>query len=133
MVEHQAVNLNYFGSSPKWPSIEYGPCSSPVERLVEAQRRRKFNSSPGHQNKKGDIMNKRWLLKERKTEKGNPEYDLIDTKLNITVQMCLTNWMLIDIFRTVGGFDKVQLDETVNEKELMEYLEWEKERGYSFY
>lgn len=76
---------------------------------------------------------KRWLLKERKTEKGNPEYDLIDTKLNTTVQMCLTNWMLIDIFKTVGGFDKVKLDETVNEKELMEYLEWEKQRGYSFY
>ena len=76
---------------------------------------------------------KRWLLKEHKTEKGNPEYDLIDTKLNITAQVCLTNWMLIDIFKTVGGFDKVELDETVNEKELMEYLEWEKKRGYSFY
>jgi len=70
---------------------------------------------------------KRWLLKQD----GN-EYDLIDTKLNITVQMCLTNWMLIDIFKTVGGFDKVKLDETVNEKELMEYLEWERKRGYSF-
>ena len=70
---------------------------------------------------------KRWLLKQD----GN-EYDLIDTKLNITVQMCLTNWMLIDIFKTVGGFDKVKLDETVNEKELMEYLEWERQRGYSF-
>lgn len=75
---------------------------------------------------------KRWLLKESKTEKGNPEYDLIDTKLNITVQMSLTNWMLIDIFQTVGGFDKVKLDETVNEKELTEYLEWERQRGYSF-
>ena len=76
---------------------------------------------------------KRWLLKERITKKGNPEYDLIDTKLNMTVQMCLTNYMLIDVFTTVGGFDKVELDESVNEKALMEYLEWEKSRGYSFY
>ena len=76
---------------------------------------------------------KRWLLKEGKTKKGNPEFTLIDQKLNMTVQMCLTNWMLIDIFKTVGGFDKVELDETVNEKELMDYLEWEKSRGYSFY
>ena len=75
---------------------------------------------------------KRWLLKERKTEKGNPEFSLHDTKLNFIVQMCLTNWMLIDIFKTVGGFDKIELDETVNEKELMEYLEWERQRGYSF-
>jgi len=76
---------------------------------------------------------KRWLLKENRTEKGNPEYDLIDTKLNMTVQMSLTNYMLIDVFTTVGGFDKVELDESVNEKELMEYLEFEKSRGYSFY
>ena len=71
---------------------------------------------------------KRWLLKQN----GN-EFDLIDQKLNMTVQMCLTNYMLIDIFTTVGGIDKVELDETVNEKELMDYLEWEKQRGYSFY
>jgi hypothetical protein len=75
---------------------------------------------------------KRWLLKEGKTEKGNPEYDLIDTKLNITVQMCLTKWMLPDIFTTVGGFDKIELDESVNEKSLMNYLKWERQRGYSF-
>lgn len=75
---------------------------------------------------------KRWLLKEGRTAKGNPEYDLIDQKLNMTVQMCLTNYMLIDVFTTVGGFDKVELDESVNEKKLMEYLEWEKSRGYSF-
>lgn len=76
---------------------------------------------------------KRWKLIEKTTKKGNPEFDLIDTKLNFTVQMCLTNWMLIDIFTTVGGFDKVELDESVNEEALMEYLEWEKQRGYSFY
>lgn len=85
---------------------------------------------------------KRWLLKERRVQSKvkkpwnkdtYPEYDLIDTKLNMTVQMCLTNYMLIDVFTTVGGFDKVELDESVNEKELMEYLEFEKSRGYSFY
>lgn len=75
---------------------------------------------------------KRWKLIERKTERGNPEFDLIDTKLNITVQMCLTNYMLIDIFTTVGGFDKIELDQSVNEEALMKYLEWEKQRGYSF-
>jgi len=87
---------------------------------------------------------KRWLLKERVIEykegenkftddKTYSKFDLIDTKLNITVQMCLTNYMLIDIFTTVGGFDKVELDESVNEEALMKYLEWEKQRGYSFY
>jgi len=76
---------------------------------------------------------KRWLLKERKTKKGNPEFTLIDQKLNMTVQMCLTNYMLIDIFTTIGGIDKVELDESVDKKSLFEYLEWERQRGYSFY
>lgn len=74
---------------------------------------------------------KRWKLKQHNYDEI-VEYSLIDTKLNITVQMSLTNWMLIDVFTTVGGFDKVELDESVDEKKLLDYLEWEKQRGYSF-
>jgi hypothetical protein len=37
--------------------------------------------------------------------------------------------MLIDVFTTVGGFDKVELDESVDEKKLLEYLEFEKQRN----
>ncbi len=75
---------------------------------------------------------KRWKLTQ-KNYGEKVEYGLYDTKLNITVQMSLTNWMLIDVFTTVGGFDKVELDESVDKKKLLDYLEWEKKRGYSFY
>jgi hypothetical protein len=71
---------------------------------------------------------KRWKLTQQNYDE-KVEYSLIDTKINMTVQMSLTNWMLIDVFTTVGGFDKVVLDESVDEKKLLEYLEFEKQRN----
>ncbi|HUW46827.1 MAG TPA: hypothetical protein VMW50_13660 [Dehalococcoidia bacterium] len=56
------------------------------------------------------------------------EYSLFDTKLNITVQISLTNWMLPDVFTTVGGIDKIEFENDDVEREVLEFMEWEKNR-----
>lgn len=51
VVEREAASFDVPGSSPGVRSIFNAACSSPVERLVEAQRRKEFNSPPWHQGK----------------------------------------------------------------------------------
>jgi hypothetical protein len=51
---HKATNKEYRDNydaifrKEKDDKEQKGSCSSPVERLVEAQRRKEFNSPPGH-------------------------------------------------------------------------------------
>ena len=71
---------------------------------------------------------KRWKL-TKEVFGDKIEYTLYDTKLGFMVDTSLTNWMLIDIFTTVGGVDKVEFENEALEQEIMDYLDWEKERA----
>ena len=70
---------------------------------------------------------KRWKL-TKEVFGDKIEYSLHDTKLGFMVDTSLTNWMLQDVFTTVGGIDKIEFENNDVKKEVLEFMEWEKNR-----